>query len=46
MRLKSNNNVALSSTNMAFKGYELAEEEVRISLEDFKAQYAGVDGPE
>jgi hypothetical protein len=28
------------------KGYELADEEVRISLEDFKAQYGGADGPE
>jgi hypothetical protein len=33
-------------TNAPLKGYELAEEEVRISLEDFKVQYSGVDGPE
>ncbi|KZF25098.1 RNA polymerase subunit [Xylona heveae TC161] len=26
------------------RGYELAEEELRISLDDFRRQYAGVDG--
>jgi len=26
------------------RGYELAEEEVMISLEDFKSQYTGADG--
>jgi hypothetical protein len=31
-------------TNMAMQGYELADEEVRISLEDFKKQFTGGDG--
>lgn len=45
--LKSQNHCRIRSfTNKYFKGYELAEEEVRISLEDFRAQYSGVDGPE
>lgn len=29
---------------MVLQGYELADEEVRISLEDFKTQFAGADG--
>lgn len=33
--------------NFPHKGYELAEEEVRISLEDFRAQYSDpLGGPE
>jgi DNA-directed RNA polymerase I, II, and III subunit RPABC1 len=26
------------------RGYELAEEEVKISLEDFRSKYSGADG--
>lgn len=29
---------------MVLQGYELADEEVRISLEDFKSQFTGADG--
>jgi hypothetical protein len=31
-------------TNMLPKGYELTDEEVNISFDDFKAKVAGFDG--
>lgn len=34
---------AFTSTNIVIQGYELSEDEVRISLDDFKDTYRGAD---